>query len=1239
MNAFRKKKVQGPADGFPVRLLQWYASLALASGACEGLAIDLDGSLRQSILEALTAQERHLLFGDLPDPTFYLATPGFSPLGQPSDSGAWRLVIRSPALSIDATVAPVDDLVAPHLVLGVYIDGEYVTLPGLATRCHFRSANSSYVVTVSTCEGDGVDGVIVTPRALAILHPLPRRIRHVLPLDENATEANGEDYGPHIFHVVSKEMLPRSRFRRDAESGETAESTQANCATGPEHELSESEGDRRTPRRAPLFRSISELTGHFDRQEDLDKFKAPQEEAVDDEGEDEEILQEVTRRKTVELAVFCDDVLYDNFPRRMRSKEASVMNYALTLVNAVQGIYHQEELQGYVIDLRLVRLDILTSSSGPSKSGGDIGAYLKTFCSWQKAQNPAGESNPRHWDHAFMLSGLDLHSSGNTGVIGLAWVSGMCKPSISCTMNEGRSFMAVYVVAHEMGHNLGMNHDGHSSAGSCNSNKYIMSPSVGPGKTTWSQCSVRVIHSFLKKSTCLDDGGRAALSSSTRTAENLLRRQDVPAMSAVLKRTPGHRFPLPRQCEAMFGRDYYPAITKFDLCNYMYCTNGIVTKPAHPALEGSICGQQRVCFAGRCRPEQDLIKHIILFGVNPTHVGGDPKPTTVKPPLTVPEGNATQNCTCDFTPQLPPSLHNLPKSICMFLAPVFHPTFNCSIPCPSHVLHVDLDVGNVTEEVLANSDFPADGSCYLGSYTVIQGKTAEDIRVPLRNSQVCGAVPHVMHPTLQCPSTGASGEEPCPPESIILILQNISYTYVHDRKSDGVKGQSLLWRGEQYTLLSRAGEDDLAAREAFASMIDTSENIGRFGFIKCNLQNGFPKELKNLPKDICNFLAPSLHDLFDCSPEPHCAKYVMFMDLDTGNTTKVPVKKPVELLPPCKKCPSEMAVAISTIWEIVKGVTAVLTQATGLCKLLPASWLPWIPGCSESASLESGFGKCPPVSIAITASGAVFVYRPSAANRDVAEGHPSLEWQDQHYTLDKISYDGNPADVLIENYDLDFRYQIVSQTQPGDFETALKVGRPPSTKEDQWGDGPAKVPTLHAQTTVGLQEYVAQKDVFLALNAPTAMTRTAVGACSVTCGRGVRPIVQECVDVHTEEVLDPSSCQVFSDVVTKFEECVMLPCGQVRYEIEDWGTCSKSCGMGVQYRRVTCVLMVEDEAQRDGLSDDARAVLVVADDECEGARPHHVRECEGTCLPALWCENKEDCFNYDDIEISKDFDY
>ena len=40
-------------------------------------------------------------------------------------------------------------------------------------------------------------------------------------------------------------------------------------------------------------------------------------------------------------------------------------------------------------------------------------------------------------------------------MIGLAWVSGMCHPEFSCTINEGHNYESVYVIAHEMGHNLG----------------------------------------------------------------------------------------------------------------------------------------------------------------------------------------------------------------------------------------------------------------------------------------------------------------------------------------------------------------------------------------------------------------------------------------------------------------------------------------------------------------------------------------------------------------------------------------------------------------------------------------------------------------------------------------------------------------------------------------------------------------------------------------------------------------
>ena len=109
-------------------------------------------------------------------------------------------------------------------------------------------------------------------------------------------------------------------------------------------------------------------------------------------------------------------------------------------------------------------------------------------------------SHPDHWDHGLMLTGLDLYdgSPKQNSVIGLAWVSGMCHPEYSCTINEGNNFESVYVIAHEMGHNLGMNHDGETSSGNtCDPNTNLMSPVLGPGKVTWSSCSNQEINNFL----------------------------------------------------------------------------------------------------------------------------------------------------------------------------------------------------------------------------------------------------------------------------------------------------------------------------------------------------------------------------------------------------------------------------------------------------------------------------------------------------------------------------------------------------------------------------------------------------------------------------------------------------------------------------------------------------------------------------------------------------------------------
>lgn len=53
----------------------------------------------------------------------------------------------------------------------------------------------------------------------------------------------------------------------------------------------------------------------------------------------------------------------------------------------------------------------------------------------------------------------------------------MCKPSYSCTLNEGKSFEASFVISHEMGHSLGILHDGRGN--NCDGDKFLMSEKTG----------------------------------------------------------------------------------------------------------------------------------------------------------------------------------------------------------------------------------------------------------------------------------------------------------------------------------------------------------------------------------------------------------------------------------------------------------------------------------------------------------------------------------------------------------------------------------------------------------------------------------------------------------------------------------------------------------------------------------------------------------------------------------------
>ncbi len=70
-------------------------------------------------------------------------------------------------------------------------------------------------------------------------------------------------------------------------------------------------------------------------------------------------------------------------------------------------LYNDESL-GYPIDVVLKRLELLESDPLGLTWPFDIDRLLTEFCEWQETENPEDDASPLHWDHALLLTGLDL---------------------------------------------------------------------------------------------------------------------------------------------------------------------------------------------------------------------------------------------------------------------------------------------------------------------------------------------------------------------------------------------------------------------------------------------------------------------------------------------------------------------------------------------------------------------------------------------------------------------------------------------------------------------------------------------------------------------------------------------------------------------------------------------------------------------------------------------------------------
>lgn len=128
----------------------------------------------------------------------------------------------------------------------------------------------------------------------------------------------------------------------------------------------------------------------------------------------------------------------------------------------------------------------------------DIDVLLDSFLAWGVASTQNGLM--RGHDNLHLFSSLDFDED----TIGYAWVGGMCSLAYSGGIEQvyrSTAYDAV-TVAHELGHNFYMKHDGDGNA--CPSTGYIMAPASSETITQlWSTCSVVSANGAFRYFSCL----------------------------------------------------------------------------------------------------------------------------------------------------------------------------------------------------------------------------------------------------------------------------------------------------------------------------------------------------------------------------------------------------------------------------------------------------------------------------------------------------------------------------------------------------------------------------------------------------------------------------------------------------------------------------------------------------------------------------------------------------------------
>ncbi|XP_011406035.2 PREDICTED: A disintegrin and metalloproteinase with thrombospondin motifs 18-like isoform X2 [Amphimedon queenslandica] len=292
--------------------------------------------------------------------------------------------------------------------------------------------------------------------------------------------------------------------------------------------------------------------------------------------------------KTIELALVIDRSLYS-------IHQENLTDYILHIMNTVTHLYKDPSIgSASIVNIALVKLivwndtttDTITSNANPI-------ATKDQFCQWQSKERTGS-----HHDIAVLLTGGSICETTSCNILGIANYRSACNHDTSCAVVRDTGLSTAFTLAHELGHNLGMYHDGDAMSNCETNDKFIMSSSfkASTNPHIWSKCSELQLYDFLSssESSCLDNDPDATVA--------------PPPSAAPLI---GQFYSLNEQCKLLYGANS-TTCHKTD-CSVLWCsTDGVSCDQTQhsPPAGGSPClftnTTQGVCYHGNCRLQGEV---------------------------------------------------------------------------------------------------------------------------------------------------------------------------------------------------------------------------------------------------------------------------------------------------------------------------------------------------------------------------------------------------------------------------------------------------------------------------------------------------------------------------------------------------------------------------------------------------------------------------------------------------------